>query len=163
MVDSSRKKMLGSTNNSMAMLTLRRWPPLIWEPRFPGGIGQHKMVEQMREGLVVDGHRKLIHAGEIRLALDPWMMNLSKHNLFRWSLLDPPLLEPSLERPQLEPGEALFSSFRIRRAWARLVLEACLSSDRFPGISSGFEYLSQNGPSRRSTQPQCLGQDRLPR
>jgi hypothetical protein len=79
--------------------------------RFDIGIGEHAVIEQMRESLPLNRHVEVTHVGEIGLGPFTGDMHLLKDDFPLWSLLRTPLRNVALQCAHL--GRAI-------RAWMAL-------------------------------------------
>ena len=69
--------------------------------RFPVGVGQREVINQVLEQLALDRHAQSGHVGEIRLAQRAGLVLLRKKNLLGGPLQRPPGLDAPLQRAQL--------------------------------------------------------------
>jgi hypothetical protein len=67
--------------------------------RLPVGVGQHEVVDQVREGAAVQGDAQLGAVGEVGGGQPPGVVDLGEEHLLGRPVLGPPLLEPSLQGP----------------------------------------------------------------
>jgi hypothetical protein len=74
--------------------------------RLPIGVGEHKVVDQVREGMTGERDAQVVAVGEVGGGQPPGMMNLGEEDLLGRSLLRPPSLDATLERPHLAIGES---------------------------------------------------------
>lgn len=69
--------------------------------RFPVRVGQHEVINQMRERLPGKGHVQTVHVCEVRGAQPARMMDLREVHFLARSIRRAPLSDPPLQRPQL--------------------------------------------------------------
>jgi hypothetical protein len=74
--------------------------------RFPVGVGQHEVVDQVGEGAAGDGDTQVGAVGEVGGGQPAGVVDLGEEDLLGGAALGPPLLDPPLQRPQLAVGEA---------------------------------------------------------
>ena len=74
--------------------------------RLPIGVGEHEVVEQVRERMAGQGDTQVIAVSEVGGGQPPGVMDLGEEDLLGRSLFGPPPLDPTLERPHLTIGEA---------------------------------------------------------
>jgi hypothetical protein len=72
----------------------------------PVRVGQHEVVDQVRERLPLDGHAQVSHVREVGRPEPARRMVLGKEHLLVRPLGRPPVLDPPLQGPQLPVGEA---------------------------------------------------------
>jgi hypothetical protein len=72
----------------------------------PIGVGEHEVVEQVREGMAGKGNAQVVAVREVGGSQPPGVMDLGEENLLGRSLLGPPSLDPPLQCPYLAIGEA---------------------------------------------------------
>lgn len=73
--------------------------------RLPIGVGEHKVVDQMRKGMTDEGDAQVVAVGEVGGGQPPGVMDLGEEDLLGRSLLGPPPLDATLERSHLAIGE----------------------------------------------------------
>ena len=66
------------------------------------GIGQDKMVEQVREGYARQGNRQIVHMGEVGLPKPTRQMHLLKDDVASWAGLSAPDGNMPLEGAELD-------------------------------------------------------------
>src|SRR5437660_2027546 len=59
--------------------------------RFDIGVGEHKVIDQMREGFSSNGNAQITHVRKIGLSSFTWRMDLLKDHLAFWPMQCPPL------------------------------------------------------------------------
>src|SRR5713101_6322005 len=64
--------------------------------RFCVGVGEHKVIDHMREGLPCNGDAQILHMGEIRLRSLAGLVPLLKDHFLLWSMHGPPPSDMSL-------------------------------------------------------------------
>lgn len=64
---------------------------------FPVRGGQHEVVDQVREGLPLDGHAQLVHMAEVGRAQAARLMDLGEEDLPGWPVLGLPLPHPPFQ------------------------------------------------------------------
>jgi hypothetical protein len=74
--------------------------------RLPVGVGQHEVVDQVREGAAMQGDAQLGAVGEVRRTQAAGVVDLGEEHFLGGAVLGPPPLDPSLQGPQLPVGEA---------------------------------------------------------
>jgi hypothetical protein len=74
-------------------------------PRLPVGVGQHEVVDQVREHHPVDGHAQIRAVREVAGAQPAGVMHLGEEDLLGGPLQRTPTLHSTLERAQLPVGE----------------------------------------------------------
>lgn len=74
--------------------------------RLPVRVGQHEVVDQVREGMTRQGNAQVVAVAEIRGRQPTGVMDLGEEDLLGRSLLGTPLLEASLQGPHLAVWEA---------------------------------------------------------
>jgi hypothetical protein len=74
--------------------------------RLPVRVGQHEVIDQMRERRAGDGHPQLGAVGEITGRQPARFVDLGEEDFLGRAGLGPPALEPPLQGPQLALGEA---------------------------------------------------------
>jgi hypothetical protein len=67
---------------------------------FPVRVGQHKMVDQMREWLSLDRDAQARQMREVRGPQAPWFVHLREEYFLGRSRCGTPTLHPPLQRPQ---------------------------------------------------------------
>ena len=72
----------------------------------PVGVGQHEVVDQVREGNAGQGDAQLRAVREVRGGQPPGVVDLGEEDFLGRAPLRPPLPQPTLQRPQLAVGEA---------------------------------------------------------
>jgi hypothetical protein len=72
----------------------------------PVRVGQHEMVDQVRERLAVDGHLQTTGVREIGSAQAAGLMDLAEKHLLGWPVQGTPLLDVPLQGAQLPLGKA---------------------------------------------------------
>src|SRR6516225_3070513 len=70
-------------------------------PRLPVGIGQHEVIQQVREALVLDANRQVRHIYEIGGTQPPRMVPLRKKHLLGRPIRRPPYFDPTLQSASL--------------------------------------------------------------
>ena len=71
----------------------------------PVGVGQHEVVDQVRERLAVDGNAQAGAMGEVRRTQSAGLMHLGEEHLLGRPVLGPPLLDAPLQGAELAVGE----------------------------------------------------------
>lgn len=74
--------------------------------RLPVRVGQHKVVNQMVEALLLDRHVELVHRREVRRAEPAGFMHLREEHFLGRPPESAPTLQVPLQRPQLAVQEA---------------------------------------------------------
>src|SRR5207237_2037552 len=69
--------------------------------RFKVRVGQHQMIEQMREGPPGQREGEILHMGEVGLGHAARLMNLFKHDLTGGTILGTPIGDMSLQGAEL--------------------------------------------------------------
>jgi hypothetical protein len=96
----------------------------------PVRVGQHEMIDQVREGLAGDRHAQSRHVREIRSAQPAWLMHLGKVDLLGLAVLRLPAPHPPLQRPpRLVPR--LLGQLTLQPLQQRLGLQAWLPFEQF--------------------------------
>jgi len=72
----------------------------------PVRVGQHEVVDQVREGRAGEGHAQLRAVGEVAGRQPAGLVDLGEEHLLGRPVLGPPLLQPPLQGPQLAVGVA---------------------------------------------------------
>jgi hypothetical protein len=75
-------------------------------PRLPIRVGEHEVIEQVREGVARQGDPQLGAVGEIAGRQPAGVMHLGEEDLLGRPPLGPPPLDPPLQGPQLAVAEA---------------------------------------------------------
>jgi hypothetical protein len=73
--------------------------------RLPIRVGEHEVVNQVREGTAGNRHPQFIAVRKVRSGQPAGVVDLSEEDLLGWALLSPPPLDPSLQGPQLAVAE----------------------------------------------------------
>jgi hypothetical protein len=74
--------------------------------RLPVGVGQHEVVDQVRQWLAPDGDAQVGGVREVAGAQAARMMDLAEEHLLGTAVQGPPLLDVPLQGAQLAVGEA---------------------------------------------------------
>jgi hypothetical protein len=74
--------------------------------RLPVRIGQHAVVQQMRQRLTADGHAQAVHVREVRSTQTPRLMHLLEVHFPARTRRGPPNLDAPLQRSHLARSEA---------------------------------------------------------
>src|SRR6266849_9623441 len=64
--------------------------------RFCVGVGEHEVIDHVREGFSCNGHAQILHMGEIRLCSLAGLVPLLKDHFLLWSMHGPPSSDMSL-------------------------------------------------------------------
>jgi hypothetical protein len=72
----------------------------------PIGVGQHEVVDQVRERAAGDRHPQLVAVREVGSRQPAGVVDLGEEDLLGRAVLRPPPLDPPLQGPQLAVGEA---------------------------------------------------------
>jgi hypothetical protein len=75
-------------------------------PRLPVRVGQHEVVDQVRERLALDGHAQVAAVGEVAGTQPSRLMHLGEEHFLGGPVQGPPLLDAPLQRPHLPVGKA---------------------------------------------------------
>jgi hypothetical protein len=90
--------------------------------RFPVRVRQHAVIHQVVERLTVDGHRQLIHRGEVGGAQSARSVHLREEDLLRGPSGRTPVPHAPLQRAELSILELTWIA-RLQPAEQRLGLE----------------------------------------
>jgi hypothetical protein len=74
--------------------------------RLPIGVGEHEVVDQVRERRPRHGHAQVVAVGEVAGAQPAGLVDLAEEHLLGRSVQRPPALDPPLEGAELAVGEA---------------------------------------------------------
>ena len=96
----------------------------------PVRVGQHEVVQQVRQGLPLNAYVQPLHVCEVRRPKPPCFMHLAEVNLLGWSVLALPLPHPPFHRSPL-PLPVLAGVFPLQPVHQRLGLQRRLSLQQF--------------------------------
>jgi len=106
----------------------------------PVGVGQHEVVDQVRERLAVDGHLQTAGVGKVRRAQVAGLMDLAEEDLLGWPVQGAPLLDVPLQGAQLPISKAA-GIFALQPVKHGLGLQAGVESqlllDAWPDLGEG--------------------------
>jgi hypothetical protein len=73
--------------------------------RLPVRVGQHEVIDQVLERLLLNRHAQVVQVREVRRRQPAWLMHLAEEHLLGRPRHGPPLLHLPLQRPQLPVAE----------------------------------------------------------
>ena len=92
----------------------------------PIRVGQHEVVQQVREGLSLDGHAQFVHVRKVRRAQPARFMHLTEKHFLGWAVLGFPLPHPAFDGATL-PLPVLARMFPLQPVHQRLGLQGRLT------------------------------------
>jgi hypothetical protein len=131
--------------------------------RLPVRVGQHKVVDQVRERLPLDRHAQRAHVREIRGPQPAGFVDLAEEHFLGWSGQGPPASHLPLQGAQLAIGEATgVAALQLAEdrfgLKSRLLLQQCLDlrPDRGERIAAGGPIVPPGQGAGQLLQPPIL-------